>query len=451
MRAIGLLFIGGLVALGQAAAPKAGPAKMQVGAWKTLKYGKLGDVKIPEIETFTLKNGIKVYLLENHTLPFINGTMLVRTGTLLDPAAKVGLAEITATVLRSGGSKSKTGDQIDEQMENIAAGVESSIGDEVATFGFNCLKENVDEVLGVYFDLLSQPEFRQDKIDLLKTQYRSSIQRRYDDADDVNGSEFTAIVYGRETPFGREVEYEHLDAITRADLVDFYQRYYHPANMVMAVSGDFDKAAMKARLEQVLGGWTPQAGMAPAFPKVTHQAKPGIYSGDKPEVTQTFLSIGHLGGLLSDKDYPALEVLSDILGSGFDSRLFKKVRTELGYAYSVGGGWGADYLHPGMFRITASTKTESTVATIQTILQEVDKIRATGVTDEEVATAKEKVINSFVFNFDRPQKTLSRLFRYDYYGYPKDFLAQYQKAIAAVTKADVLRVAKQYIDPSKFV
>jgi len=451
MRTIALLFVGGLAMLGQAAVPKPAPAKLQVGAWKTLKFGKLAEVKIPEIEIFTLKNGIKVYLLENHSLPFINGTVLVKTGTLLDPAAKTGLGEIAATVLRSGGSKSKTGDQIDEQLENIAASVESNISNEVATVGFNCLKENVDEVLGVFFDLLSQPEFRQDKIDLLKTQFRSAIARRYDEADDVNRSEFSAIVYGRNTAFGREVEYATLDAISRADLLDFYRKYYVPSNMVMAVSGDFDKAAMKARLEQVLGGWTPAAGMTPSFPKVTNQAKAGIYSGDKSEVTQTFLSIGHLGGVLSDKDYPALEVLSDILAGGFDSRLFRKVRTDLGYAYNIGGGWGADYSHPGLFQITASTKTESTVATIQTILQEVAKIRAHGVTDEEVTTAKEKVINSFVFNFDRPQKTLSRLFRYDYYGYPKDFLAQYQKSIAAVTKADVLRVAKQYIDPSKFV
>ncbi len=451
-----LLLLAAAAMFGQAAAPRpaAAPAKpgaMQIGAWKNLKYGKLGAVKIPEIEVFTLKNGLKVYLLENHTLPFINGTILVKTGNLLDPAPKAGLGELAASVLRSGGSKSKTGDQIDEQLENIAASVESNLSEEVATVGFNCLKENIDEVLGVYFDLLSQPEFRQDKIDLLKTQYRSAIGRRYDEADDVNRSEFQAIIYGRETPFGREVEYETLDAITRADLQNFHRQYYHPANMMMAVSGDFDKAAMKARLEQVLGNWTPAAGAIPTFPKVTHQAKPGIYAGDKKEVTQTFLSIGHMGGLLSDKDYPALEVLSDILGGGFDSRLFKKVRTELGYAYSVGGGWGAGYLHPGTFRISASTKTESTVATIQTILDEVNKIRTTGVTDEEVSTAKDKVINSFVFNFDKPQKTLSRLFRYDYYGYPKDYLAQYQKSIAAVTKADILRVAKQYIDPSKFV
>jgi zinc protease len=453
MRSLFILLLGAAAAFAQAPAKapaaKSAPAKsasVPAGAWKTLKYPKLGEIKIPDVETVTLKNGVKVYLLENHALPFITGSALIRTGTLLDPPAKTGLAEITATVLRSGGTKSKTGDAIDEQLENIAASVESSISEDVATVSFNCLKENIDEVLGVYADVLSNPEFRQDKIDLIKTQFRSAISRRYDDASSVSGNEFNAIVYGRLTPFGREVEYETVDAISRSDLQAFFSRYYVPANTVFLFQGDFDTSAMRARVEQVLGAWSPLPGQPPQFPNVTNQASPGIYLGEKTDVTQTFLSIGHLGGLLNDKDYPALEVMSDILGGGFDSRLFRKVRTELGYAYGVGGGWGAGYKNPGTFRIFASTKGESTAETIQVILAEIEKMRSAPVSEEELRTAKEKVINSFVFNFDRPQKTLSRLA-----GYPKDFLSQYQKAIAAVTKEDILRVAKQYVQPAKFV
>lgn len=420
-------------------------------AYKQLKYPKLGDVKIPEIETFTLPNGMKVFLLENHNLPLINGIALVRTGTLLEPADKTGVHVIAAGTMRTGGTKSKTGDQLDEQLEAIAAGVESSIDETLASVSFNCLKENLDEVLGVFHDVLTGPEFRQDKIDLLLTQYRSAIARRYDDAGEVNNSEFSDTVYGKDTPFGRSIEYETLDRIKRADLVAFHQRYYFPANVRLAIQGDFDKAAMKARLEQIFANWKVQQPPVPEFPKVTHQAKPGIYVGDKKEVNQTSFSVGHLGGLLSDKDYPALEVLSDILGGSFDSRLFRKVRTEMGLAYSVGASWGAGYLNPGLFRISGSTKSESTVLTLQTIQQEINRIRTEPVTDQELNDAKEKVLNSFVFNFDRPAKTLSRLFRYEYYGYPKEFLFSYQKAVAAVTKADILRVAKQYIQPEKFV
>lgn len=460
---LSLLLLASAVLVCQPSAPKpavakAPPAKpgapagqLQIGAWKNLKFGKLADVQIPDIEVATLKNGIKVYLLENHSLPFISGVALVRTGTLLDSKEKTGLADIAATVVRSGGTKTKSGDQIDEQLENIAASVESSVSGDSATVGFNCLKENLDEVLGVFFDVLSQPEFRQDKIDLIKTQYRSAIARRYDDADDVARTEFEAALYGKDTPFGSEVEYETLDAITRQDLMDFHKHYYHPANLVLTVSGDFDKAAMKARLEQVLGGWAPSGGVTPKFPQVTHKAKPALYFGEKKDVNQTYLSIGHLGGLFSDKDYPALEVMSDIFGGSFDSRLFRKIRTESGYAYSVGGGWGANYAYPGLFRVSASVTPQQTVESIRLINKEIERLRTEPVTDEELRTAKEKVLNSWVFNFDRPTKTLTRLVRYEYYGYPKDYLTQYQKAVASVTKEDILRVAKQFIDPSKFV
>lgn len=420
-------------------------------AYKQLQFPKLGAVKIPEIETFTLPNGMKVYLLENHNLPLINGIALVRTGTLLEPAEKTGVHVIAAGTMRTGGTKAKTGDQLDEQLEAMAAGVESSIDETLGSVSFNCLKENLDEVLGVFHDVLTAPEFRQEKIDLLKMQYRSAIARRYDDAGQVNNAEFSDTVYGKDTPFGRSIEYETLDRIQRADLLAFHERYYFPKNVRLAIQGDFDKAAMRARLEQIFANWTVEQAPVPEFPKVTHAAKPGIYVGDKKDVNQTSFSMGHLGGLLSDKDYPALEVLSDILGGSFDSRLFRKVRTEMGLAYSVGAGWGAGYLNPGLFRISGSTKVESTVLTFETIQREVNRIRTELVTDQELNDAKEKVVNSFVFNFDRPAKTLSRLFRYEYYGYPKDFLFTYQKALAAVTKQDVLRVAKQYIQPEKFV
>ena len=164
-------------------------------------------------------------------------------------------------------------------------------------------------------------------------------------------------------------------------------------------------------------------------------------------MTQTFFHVGHLGGELRDKDYPALEVAAEILGGGFSSRLFRNVRTAHGWAYNIGAGWGAQYDHPGIFEISGSTQSMHTVDTLKAVREELEKIRASEVTDAELQTAKDKVLNGFVFHFDEPSKTLNRLLVYQYYGYPKDFIFQYQKAIAAVTKADVLRVAQKYLRP----
>ena len=416
-----------------------------------LQYPPLKPVKLPDVQISTLPNGMKLYLLENHALPLVSGFALVRTGNLFDPPSKIGLAGITGTVIRSGGTAAKTGDQIDEQLENIAASVESGIGESSGSVSFNALKANTTEVLAVFKDILTAPAFRQDKLDLAKSQTSSGIARRNDDPGGVAGREFTGIVYGWNSSYGWSMEYEHIARIQRQDLVEFHKRYFFPANIMLAVQGDFNAAEMKTAIGKLFADWTVAQPPVPSFPKVDNKAKGGIYFAEKPDVTQTFFEIGHLGGMLNDKDYPALEVMADILGGGFSSRLFRKVRTEKGFAYSIGANWGAGYDHPGMFTISGSTNSGTTTETIQLIGEETGKIRAGEVTDQELKTAKEKVLNSFVFNFDRPSKTLSRIVTYGYYEYPADFIFNYQKAVAEVTKADILRVAKKYLKPEEMV
>src|SRR5262245_22114904 len=164
---------------------------------------------------------MKPHLLEDRELPVVSGTALIRTGNLFDPADKVGLATVTGMVMRTGGTKEKTGDQIDEAVENIAASIESSIGEKNGSVRFSTLKENTDAVLLLFRDLLTAPEFRQDKIDLAKTQLRSSISRRNDDAHGISRREFSDIVYGRTNPYGWRMEYATVDNIKREDLQAF--------------------------------------------------------------------------------------------------------------------------------------------------------------------------------------------------------------------------------------
>jgi len=432
------LFLTAAVLFGQPSAPP---------SYKSLKFPPLRKVTIPEIPVYQFPNGIKLYLLENHELPLVGGFALVRTGGLFDPADKNGLAQITGTVMRTGGTQAKTAEEIDIQVENLAASVESGIGLTSGRVSFNCLRENTDEVMTVFRDVLTAPEFRQDKLDLLKSQMRGSIARRNDDASGIAGREFSDLVYGKKTPYGSETEYEDLEHIQREDVLKFYKRYFFPANTVIAIQGDFSAAEMKAKVEQLFAGWTVNQPPVPLFPQVEGTPAPGIFLATKSDVTQTFFEIGHLGGVFRDKNYPALEVMSDILGGGFSSRLFRRVRTDLGYAYSIGASWGANFDHPGIFRVSGSTKSANTVDAIRAVKEEIDKIRNSEVTDQELETAKETAINSFVFNFDSPGKTLARIVTYDYYGYSKDFIFEFQNNSERVTRADVLGVARESINP----
>ncbi len=417
-------------------------------SYKDLKFPPLTQVKVPEPVRFTLSNGMRVFLLEDHELPLISGFALVRTGNLFDPPDKRGLSQVMADVMRSGGSKDKTGDQIDEELENIAASVESSMGEASANVGFSSLRETQAAVLRVFKDVLTAPQFRQEKLDLELSQMHSGIERRNDDAQGIAEREIASILYGRDNSYGWTIEHEHLARIKREDLQQFYQRYYFPKNTILSVYGDFSAAEMRTQLEKLFADWTPEQPAVPPFPAVTAKPAPGVFLAEKSDVTQTFFSLGHLGGTLRDPDYPALEVATHILGSGFTSRLMSQIRTKMGLAYSIGAGWGAGYNSPGTFRIVGSTKSMSTTEAILAAKRELEKMRTTEVTAQELKTAKDSVLNGFVFNFDSPSKTLNRLVTYEYHNYPADFLFQYQKRVEAVTTADVLRVMKQHVNPA---
>lgn len=421
-----------------------------VPVYKTLKYPPLKAVQIPKVEQFTLPNGIKVMILENHELPLASGSIRIRTGALLEPLDKAGLAGIVGQVLRSGGTKKRSADALNTRLESMAASVEAGVGNESGSVGFSCLKENLDEVLELLKEVATEPAFSQDRFDLAITQAKSGISRRNDDPGDIMGREYQNLLYGKDTAYGNNEEYATIGNIKREDLIAFHERYYFPANMTIAVYGDIDTAKVKAKLEQVFAGWNPQRPAVPAFPAVTKQKSAGVYVADKPDSEQTFFSIGHLGGKLSDKDYAALAVMADILGGGFSSRLFQHIRSDKSLAYNISASWNADYLHEGTFTVSGSTATANTEKAIAESIKEVKRMREEMVGPAELEAAKQRVENSFVFSFASPVQTLNRLMNYQYYGYPEDFITRYKDAVAKVTAQDILRVAKEYIKPEEF-
>ena len=291
----------------------AGAATQSVPSYKDLKFPPLRAVNPPVPATITLSNGMRVFLLEDHELPLIHGLALVRTGNLFDPPEKRGLADITAEVIRSGGTKSKSGDQIDEELENVAASVESNMGETSASVSFSGLKESSDAVLAVFKDVLSNPVFRQDKLDLALMQARSGIARRNDEASAIAERELSNILYGRDTPYGWEIEYANLDQIHRDDLVRFYQRYYFPKNIMIGIYGDFSTSEMEAKLEKLFGDWKAEQSPAPPFPPVTAKAAPGVYLGGKERRhadvffhrrTRRHIARSRLSGFGSRHQYP---------------------------------------------------------------------------------------------------------------------------------------------------
>lgn len=417
--------------------------------YKSLKYPKLRDIELPEIEQVTLDNGMQLFLLEDHELPLVNMSVRIRTGSIYEPPDKIGLASITGMVMRTGGTTSKTGDEIDEELESIAASVETGIGLNSGSASMSVLKQDVDTGLAILADVLMNPAFREDKIMLAKMQHKSSIARRNDYVGSIAGREFEKLIYGPDSVYARHTEYATIDNISRDDLVAFHKSFFGSNNVMLAVWGDFDTKEMIRKIEQAFDGWQKVNVQLLEAPKVEYEFRKTVNVILKDDVNQSNIYLGHIGGLRNNPDYFALIVMNKILGGGFTSRLFKNVRSRQGLAYSVFGAYSANYDYPGEFYVGCQTKSESTVKAIRAMLREVEKMKESEVTDEELDLAKDSFLNSFVFNFDTKGEIVNRLMTYEYYGYPADFLLQIKQNVEKVTKEDVLRVAQKHLKPDQ--
>ncbi len=426
-----------------------GCSQKQLVRYKDLKYPRLGDIEIPKVERVTLSNGMRLFLVEDHELPLISVAVRIRTGSIYEPADKIGLAAITGTVMRTGGTTSKTGDELDEQLERIAASVETAIGLNSGSASMSVLKEDIDTGLEILADVLMNPAFSEEKIMLAMIQHRSSIARRNDNVRAIAGREYRKLIYGPKSVYARHTEYATIAGITRDDLVAFHKRFYRPNNVMLGVSGDFDTSQMIKKIEKAFEGWEKADIQFPDVPKVSYEFKPTANLVRKDEVNQSNIYLGHIGGVMNDPDYFALVVMNRILGGGFTGRLFKNIRSRKGLAYSVFGIYSANYDFPGLFYVGCMTKSASTVYAIRAMTEEVKKMTEAEVTDEELALAKESYLNSFVFNFDTKGEIVARLMIYEYFGYPPDFLQKAKANIEKVTKADVLRVARKHLKPDK--
>lgn len=439
---VATLAVGALVA-----SPAAGQAAKALRPFEKLQYPALNEIRSPAVTRESLSNGVTLLLVEDHELPTISFRAVIRGGTIAEPRGKTGLTELFSMAHRTGGTRSMTGDQLDEFLERIGASVEASVSQAYATVGGNTLVEHVDKVLPVLVEVLTAPAFSQDKIDLAKTQLRGVIARRNDNVNGIGMREFNKLIYGKDSPYARQIEYDDLDGLSREDLLAFHARTFRPDQTILAVWGDFDTAQMKQKIESLLAGWS-SSGPAPTYktPTVPAPAASVNYI-EKKDLEQSYIFVGHASLRLDDPDYPAVLVMNNVLGSGMSSRIFKRVRTEKGLAYSARGAIMPAYDHSGALYAMASTKPGSTAEALGTIIGEIKAIREGLPTDAEMKLAKDGYLNSYAFQFDSTAKVVNRLQEYLFYGYPQDFNKTLRDKVEKVTKEDVQRVAQKHLHP----
>ncbi|MCP4270487.1 MAG: insulinase family protein, partial [Gammaproteobacteria bacterium] len=387
-------------------------------------------------------------LLEDHELPLFKVTARFRTGAIYESDEKAGLASLVGSVMRRGGTKSRTPEQMNEELEFIAASVETGISRESGSASLSTMKKDIDKGLEVFADVLMNPAFPEDMIRKEKDEILESIRRENDTPKKIIFREFRRVMYKSDHPYSRKIigYKDTVENITRDDMVAFHKKYFRPNNVIMGISGDFDTKEILEKLNAVFADWEKAEIDFPKVPAVEKEFQRSINYIYK-DVNQASVVFGLIGINRLSKHYFPIKIMNFILGGGsFTSRIPSKVRSDEGLAYSAYSGFHTPR-DLGFFYAACQTKSESTVKAINFALEEVRKIREEYVGDDELELAKDTYINQFIFKFTSSASIVGQMVGIEYEGLPLDYLDTYVENIEVVTKEDIARVAKEYLHP----
>ncbi len=409
------------------------------------KFPRIGK----EVERVVLDNGMIVYVQEDHRLPLLDAIVLVRTGKYYDTAEELGTASMIGELLRSGGTKNLPPDKLDERLDYIAAELTASMEDEQCRVALNVPEKDADEGLSILADVLRNPRFDDSRLELAKRQAIFALRSANDTPGPLLRREFARLMYTSAHPAGRTPTIDRIRQISRDDLIRFHQKYFHPNEVMIGLTGDFNKAEMLAKVKELWGDWPKAEVSLPALPQANTEPKPGVYYVEKP-VNQSSIRIGHWGANRSNPDRFAIDLMNNILGgSDFSSRITQRVRNGEGLAYDAGTAFPTGQRDTSFFIAVAQTKTETTVKAIDSMIDEIRKMTSTKVSKNEFETAKEMFLYSYVFRYAEPARSLAALMRLEYDHLPPDYLEKEFAGYQAVTAEDIERVAKKYLHPDQ--
>ena len=353
-------------------------------------------------------------------------------------------------IMIKGGTKTREGSEIEERIDFIGGTLSFRAAERTATLALSLLSKDMDEGLELFFDVLMNPEFSEASLNLEKARLISQLRQANDQPNRILSREYERLIYG-DHPISQQPTQKTYESITSADLKAAHTQYFFPKNIILAVSGDFDKAELKEKIDKIVSVWKNKKLKVPSFSKNMQQPEPGVYFIQK-EINQGYISLGHLGLEDSNPDYFAVQVMNFILGGGsFTSRITMKVRSDEGLSYNQGSRFRYRWGFPGTFSGYVQTKSSTVGYAISLILDEFDRIRKEPVKDSEMDTAINYYLESFSNSFESPQRTMSAFADLEMTGKPMNYYKTYRDKIKAVTKAKIQEVASKYIHPDKAV
>ena len=412
-----------------------------------IKYAPL-QFDLRQTERVVLENGIVLYILEDHELPLVNINALIKTGTMYDPAGKEGVADLTAYVMKTGGSQKLSSSEIDKQFDFLAASPSITAAVDSEQIDFSLLNKDIDHGLDLLAQILITPAFEQKKFDLAKELKNEDLRRLKDNPQKLAFHEFSRVIF-RDNPRGRNASLKSLKNIERNDLVEFHGRFFQPQNIMFAVTGDITKAEAISKIRRYFGNWQSD-GSVNIAPPPPQGSQASLYFINK-EIPQATIIGGNYAPGKNNPDFYAFTILDFIIGSGgFPSRIFSAVRNNEGLAYSAGSIYRPRSEH-GLFAAYAFTKTESTLKTVLLIDSVLDKSKNNSITAGEIAWAKKSINNGFIFSFTTAENIAWQQMKMEYEHLPADYLSAYRNKIDNVKAADINKAAVKYLDKKNYV
>jgi predicted Zn-dependent peptidase len=410
--------------------------------------GPARSLKLPSIQHFKLSNGLQVILMEKHEVPLVQMEMIALAGAAADPPGLSGLAGMTVAMMEEGAG-ARNALELADAIDFLGASISTFAGQHTAAVVMHTPLSKLDSALALFGDMVQRPQFPPDELERNRRDRLTNLMQWHDDPDQVASVEFQRTIFGPEHPYGRPTlgNEKSLRAMTVTDLRNFHKKYFRPNNAGLLVVGDLTGNSILPKLEQVFGKWEKGEPAQISFPPASQVAEREVILVDKPGAPQSVIRIGRVGAQRLTEDYFPLVVMNTILGGSFTSRLNQNLREQHGYTYGAGSGF--DFLPtPGAFRAAAAVQTNVTDKALVEFMKELKGILEP-VTDEELSRAENYLVLRYPENFQSVSQIAGQLLDIFLYRLPDDYFNDYTSHIRAVSKDDVLRVARKYLDPAK--
>jgi len=409
---------------------------------KKLTYGEI-EFEPPEPETIEFANGLHGYFLEDHEIPVIDIVIMFRA--TYPEESKTGLNSLAGWAMRNGGSAGFPKETIDDELEFVGASIETSAGGLTGSIGANFLKKDARMVVEILTDIIVNPAFAEDKIELQKKSMIEAIRRKADDPGDLGRREYAKLIYSNH-PAGREATVETVSGLTRDDVAEFHRKYVRPNNAVIGITGDLTREEAFDLLEGLAAAWE-AGGEEPVVPPMKYELKPSINYIYK-DVNQAYIFAGHMGLNSTNEDRPLVDIMNYILGGGsFTSWITQRIRSDEGLAYSARSSFGSSPWGYGLFTGSCQTRSDAAMRALTLLIEQIEKMNTEGPSAEEVANAKDAIVNQHVFDYESTSRIVNRMVWFDLTGQPLDMVEREFAVYQAAGLDDVRRAGGEYLHP----